>query len=373
MIRAGISTSSYLDPNGNIKTYDGIGQLTRLIIENMHSLSGDVEMLPLNFPTLTSLRNFQKSVKGQYVPAHFLFGYFSPFPLYRKLEQDIDLLHVTDFRVPKINVPVVNTVHDAFLVKYSDHSFKRRVANPIFQKGIDRSDKIIADCHAVISDLEKYWGINPAKVEVVSPGRDEFFDKRVTPKDIQVCRDKFGLKKPYLLFVSTLREYKNVNRLIDAYLSLKELHGDVDLVLVGRQTSDAGDRAMNMRVKKLHETRAIKWLSYVSKEELRSLYQGSIGVVFPTLDEGFGFPTIEALASKVPLLTSNYGAMKEVSGGHAILVDPYSVDSIREGIKKLVYDKALTAELVKKGWDHVQKFSWEKSAKQTLDVYKKVV
>lgn len=362
MLKVGISTSSFLDGQGKLKPYDGIGQLTQLLMANMEQCHPQLKMLPLHFSRMPSLKAFQE-------PAHFVLSYYAPFPLYRRYESQIDLLHVTDYRVPKIGVPVVNTVHDAFLMKYAPPSWKRRFANSLFKKGIDRSEKIIAVSHAAVPELTQYWGIDPKKVVVVRSARDTYFDERSSDQEIADCKRRFSLNKPYLLFVSTLKGYKNIDRLLDAYFALGSLTQEIDLVLVGKANRET---QLNDRVKILDAKGKIKWLTYIDKPALRALYQGALGVTFPSLDEGFGFPIIEALASKVPLLTSNYGAMKEVSGGCAILVDPYEIDAISDGMKQLITDTAKRKELVRKGWDHVQTFSWERATAHTLEVYKQV-
>ena len=362
MLKVGISTSSFLDGQGKLKPYDGIGQLTQLLMVNMKQYYSHLKMLPLHFSRMPSFKAFQE-------PAHFVLSYYAPFSLYKRHESQIDLLHVTDYRVPNIGVPVVNTIHDAFLIKYAPPSWKRRFANSLFKKGIDRSEKIIAVSYAAVPELTHYWGIDPKKVAVVRSARDIYFDERSSAQEIADCKHRFNLNKPYLLFVSTLKGYKNIDRLLDAYFALGHLAQEIDLVLVGKANRET---ELNDRVKCLDAKGKIKWLTYIDKHSLRALYQGALGVTFPSLDEGFGFPIIEALASKVPLLTSNYGAMKEISGGCAILVDPYKVDDICNGITQLITDTSKREALVKAGWDHVQTFSWERAAAQTLDIYKQV-
>ncbi|PCI75646.1 hypothetical protein COB21_05450 [Candidatus Aerophobetes bacterium] len=355
MLRIGISTSSYLNSDGSYKDYDGLGQFTRLVKENIDGLDG-ARVVPFNVSA-----------------ARYLLSYVSPFPFYSTFEKSIDLFHATDFRVPKLNVPVVTTVHDAICLKYGDKSLKRRIANPLFQKGIDRADRVITDCHAMVADLEKYWGVNPSKVDVVYPGRDPFFDHRCKFSEIETCLKAFKLDRPYILMVSTLRNYKNIDRLLDAYLSLSSINSSIDLVLVGKMGSEKIHKKMHIRVKQLNSAKKVRWLSYVGKDQLRALYQGALGAVLPSLYEGFGFPILEAFASEIPLLTSGCGAMQEIAGvGNAIFVDPYSVDSIRYGIEQLVQDQTLRVSLIKAGKKRVKDFSWDVAAKQMLSVYKKV-
>lgn len=373
MLRIGISTSSFLNRDGTLKNYDGLGQFTRLVAEHVGQLKSQAKVVPTHFSMLSHFTNKLSQAKPfKREAAHFLLSYLSPFSLYKDLEQKIDVFHATDFRVPKIGVPVVTTVHDATCLKYGGTSLKRLVANPLFRKGIARSDRVIADCYAILPDLTKYWGIDQDKVDVVHPGRDPFFDHECSYSEIKQCHAHFNLPRPYLLFVSTLRTYKNVDRLLDAFFASNTLSQQVDLVLVGRMGKEKIHQKLHARVNALASGGKIKWLSYVDKKSLRALYQGALGVAFPSLYEGFGFPILEAFASKVPLLTSNIGAMAEIAGDSALLVDPYSVDAMCHGLEKLAYNKGLRQDLIVKGKKRVGNFSWEKAAKQMVDVYKKV-
>ena len=112
----------------------------------------------------------------------------------------------------------------------------------------------------------------------------------------------------------------------------------------------------------------MKFLGYVPDKDLPALYSGAKAFLFPSLFEGFGLPIIEAQACGAPVLTSSISSMSEVAGDTAILVDPYDIDSIRNGIIKIM-DQEVAKELTKKGFENIKRFSWEKCAKETLKVF----
>ena len=111
---------------------------------------------------------------------------------------------------------------------------------------------------------------------------------------------------------------------------------------------------------------------YIPDNELEWMYLNASLFVFPSLSEGFGLPILEAMSCGVPVITSNYGAMAEVAGNAALLVNPYNIDEIAEAMYKVLTDQKLKEDLIKKGLERAKQFSWEKTAKETLEVYKEV-
>ena len=183
---------------------------------------------------------------------------------------------------------------------------------------------------------------------------------------------KFGLRRPFALFVSTLQPRKNAERLIHAYgrLHAREDPG-WDLVLAGRVGWLAEPILAAARSSPAAE--AIHVLGYVNEEDVAVLRRQAKFFCYPSLHEGFGLPVLEAQSQGVPVLTSNRSSLPEVAGDAALLVDPEDVDEIAQAMLRLSRDEELRTELVAKGHENVKRFSWEKAARETLAVLKRAM
>ncbi|MDO8573890.1 MAG: glycosyltransferase family 1 protein, partial [Candidatus Daviesbacteria bacterium] len=223
----------------------------------------------------------------------------------------------------------------------------------------------IAVSKATKLDLIKKIKINPEKVTVAYEG----YNKDKFKKDPEV-----NSLKGYYLFVGTVQPRKNLERVIKAVAKIK----NKNLIIVGSR-GWLSDKIYQLP-KELGIEDRVKFLGHVPDEELPPLYSNAEALLFPSLFEGFGLPILEAQACGCPVITSNISSMPEVAGKGAIYVDPYSVDDIVKGMQRLParhrYAQALAGEqavgyrqkLIKKGFENVKRFSWEKCARETLKV-----
>jgi glycosyltransferase involved in cell wall biosynthesis len=185
-------------------------------------------------------------------------------------------------------------------------------------------------------------------------------------------RRKYNLDKDYIISVGTLQPRKNFSRLIQAYRTLdKEIQQNFDLILVGRKGWCCDD--ILEQVKDTSFTGSVRWLEYVPDHDLLDLVKGSTCLAFPSLAEGFGLPVLEGFAAKVPVLTSNVSSLPEVAGGAALLVDPYDVEAISDGLRQILDEVGMSEILKSKGDLRVKEFSWKRVTLETVDVYKSVV
>jgi glycosyltransferase involved in cell wall biosynthesis len=235
-----------------------------------------------------------------------------------------------------------------------------------------RSTAVLADSQATRSDLVWEYGVSESKVHVVYLGRDESLIPVTDPEALEKTRVRYGLGKRYLLYVGTLQPRKNLGRMVEAFARLASapLMVDVQLVLAGRRGWLYEDLFSQVRRQGLQER--ILFPGYVDEADLAALYSGALGYVFPSLYEGFGMPVLEAQACGVPVMTSNNSSLPEVAGDAALLVDPTDVDAIADAILRLATDEALRARLVERGFENVKRFSWEKCARETLEVLESV-
>jgi len=297
----------------------------------------------------------------------------------RTFKDKLDVLFVPSHTLPVIRRPglkTVITVHDLgseYLPKM--HQVKQRLYLSFMQKvQLKRATKIIAVSKATKEDLVKKIGINPKKIEVIYEGFNKDLFKPVKKE------------KNYFLFVGTIQPRKNLERIITAFAKLihlggvsldfardKQAHlrgaGDLQFVIAG-QKGWMSDEIYGLP-KKLGIENRVKFLGYVPDEKLPELYSGAIALVFPSLFEGFGLPILEAQACGCPVITSNVSSMPEVAGLGAILVDPYDIDDIVNGMKR-VQGTGYRVQLIKTGFENTKRFSWEKCAKETLEVLEQI-
>jgi len=182
--------------------------------------------------------------------------------------------------------------------------------------------------------------------------------KQLNNKSIDKVLEKYKIEGDYLFMVGTLEPRKNLERVIEAFLKFEV--EDLQLIIAGKV--GWGGR--------LKPVKNVKLLGYVSDEDKFGLMRNAIGFVYPSLYEGFGIPILEAFACGVPVLTSNVSSMPEVAGNSVIYVNPYDINSIREGMERMLnLNEVNRRGLIEKGFKQLKKFSWEKTAEETLAVY----
>ncbi|MBX4205509.1 MAG: glycosyltransferase family 4 protein [Candidatus Doudnabacteria bacterium] len=233
--------------------------------------------------------------------------------------------------------------------------------------GVRAAKKIIAVSESTKNDIVKQYHIDPKKITVVHLGVGEGY-KPLPYEQVQPVLDNFGLSfKKYILFIGTMQPRKNLVRLMEAYISLRQKHHlEEKLVICGRRGWLW--EPILKKIKEVNLSDAIKFLDYVDDADLPALYNGASLLTLPALYEGFGLPPLEAMACGTPVVVSNISSLPEVVGDAGVLVDPNSVNSIAEGLLRVLIDKNLQNEMSKKGIEQAKKFTWSATARKTLEV-----
>lgn len=238
---------------------------------------------------------------------------------------------------------------------------------------VKKAAKVLTISNSSKDDIIKEYKVSPDKVVTVYPGIKQGVTLEPKIYGMNQLQAKYKVSENYILFVGTLQPRKNITRLIEAFSKIKKHDTgikDVDLVVIGKkgwlyeEILDAP--------KKYGVEDEVKFLEGVTDEELEVFYKHAQCYVLPSLYEGFGLPVLEAMKHGCPVITSNVSSMPEAGGDAALYVDPEDVDDIAQKIVKLVRDKALQNEMVEKGKKQVTKFSWDKAARETLDVLQDV-
>ncbi|MDP3957598.1 MAG: glycosyltransferase family 1 protein [bacterium] len=211
-------------------------------------------------------------------------------------------------------------------------------------------------------DVMRLYGVPADKIVVIPEGYDRIKN--------QESRIKNECRSPYLLFIGRLEERKNVVRITEAFEILKKKYAvSHKLVLVGK--SGYGYKRIVTSILNSQFSIHIKELGYVTEEEKWELLKNADVFLFPTLYEGFGIPVLEAQSVGVPVVASNNSSLPEVAGEGAIYVNPQSAESIAEGIYRVLEDKGLRDGIIKKGLQNVERFSWQKCAKEIGEILRK--
>jgi glycosyltransferase involved in cell wall biosynthesis len=216
-------------------------------------------------------------------------------------------------------------------------------------------------------DIIREYGVPGYKIAVTYPGIKEIAGSDLKKLKMSEIKEKYGIKKDYILYVGTLQPRKNVVRLIEAFSKINKI---VDMVIIGKK-GWLYDEIMAAPKKYAVEER-VRFLDSVTDEDLPAFYQNAKCFVLPSLYEGFGLPVLEAMKFGCPVITSNVSSLPEAGGDAALYVNPKDVNDIKEKMELVIGDEKLRNDLIKKGYEQVKKFSWEKTAKETLDVLTKI-
>jgi glycosyltransferase involved in cell wall biosynthesis len=283
-----------------------------------------------------------------------------------------DVYHAPHYILPvAVTSRSVVTIHDCIHLMFPQYLPSRAAyayARAAMWSAVRKSDRILTVSEASKRDILHFFNVRPEKIVVVPNAIDEHF--WVTPSEEQVARvrERYQLDHRFVLYVGNIKPHKNLVRLIEAFAALRT--GDLDdvkLLIIGDEISKLPALRRAVHHYKLHKH--VRFLGYLSDETLGILYRLAALFVFPSLYEGFGLPPLEAMASGTPVVTSNISSLPEVTGGAAELVDPYDVGSIVAGMRRVLTDPALAAEMRRKGLARAREFSWEQSVARTREVY----
>lgn len=314
-------------------------------LANQISKISDLEMVyfysSLRKPYQGSLPNV-KSYKIPPTILEVLFNQFRIIPI-ENFVGSIDVYHSSDWLQPKTLAKKVTTYHDVVPLKYPGWSTPKIVS--VHKKRLEIVEKeidlVIAVSESTKEDLMKLSKIPEEKIKVIYEAAGEQF-KTQEEKEVELFRQKLGLPKDYILAIGGVGERRNLG-------NIKEAAKGLNLVITGE---------------------TIPW---VSDEELPLLYAGARVLLYPSFYEGFGLPIIEAMSCGCPVITSNISSMPEIGGEAAIYVDPKNTEEIAQKLKLIMTDQNLRTDLIRKGFENIKRFSWEKCARETAEVYRELV
>ncbi len=358
----------------------GIGVYTRNLISRGELAKGALEILPFHDPLYESLEPLSHG-STELSPGLFtrivggnIKEYFRQHLLSRR---DIDT-HCVRNRIERLFFPThldapaglkcgyVTTAHDMISSALREKHYTSIKSSFHIRKQIETlrtAEKIVAVSEHTRSDVIKYTGIDPGKIDVVYNGVEPDFHPGVTAD-----AERFDLPEKFVLYVGGIDWRKNMELLFDAFAGLANTDRDSFLVMTGDIESDPLYLGFMERLKKSRLESRVRSLGYVSKPELVALYNRATLFFYPSLYEGFGLPVLEAMACGVPVLTTNCASIPEVAGDACVTLDPDKPEFFASELKALMVDGARRAEMSEKGIERARKFTWEKCAEETFSV-----
>lgn len=326
------------------------------------------------------LNNLKKSLLKYYPDNKYIF-----FTRGEKLPENVDLVHFPYFEPFFLTLPIykkyktVVTVHDLTPIVFSKHfprGIKGELKWQMQRYALKRVNLIITDSNSSKEDINRCTSIPASKIHVVYlAAGEEFKEIHNSESKIQNLRKKYNLPERFVLYVGDATWNKNLPRLMRAVKSLK-----LPLVMVGKalvsKDYDRSNPWNNDLVKGQQEAETnplVARIGFIPTDDLVAIYNLATVFVMPSLYEGFGLPVLEAMSCGCPVITSREGSLEEIAKDAAYYVDAYSTDSIAEGIKEVFSNTKLQKELSDKGLAQSKKFSWKKTAEETIKVYKKVL
>lgn len=315
--------------------------------------------------------NFQK-VLADYRWYSFSEQIFFPFLLKK---HKLDLMHFPHFNVPLFYFgKFVITIHDLILIHFP--TLRSTTLNPLWYRlkfwaykinifsAIRRSSRIFAVSEFTKNDILSHYKVDESKIVVTHEACENYC--RIGAENSEQILKKYGIIKPYLLYVGNAYPHKNLETLVDAFELIKRTFDGVQLVLVGKEDYFYL-RLKNYVLQK--KITGITFSGFVPDSDLDVLYRFCSAYVFPSLYEGFGLPPLEAMAKGAAVVSSDHECMREILGDAALYVDAKSPEALSAGISKIMTDNGLKNSLVEKGYEQIKKYSWDEMARQTLENY----
>jgi glycosyltransferase involved in cell wall biosynthesis len=340
---------------------------------DLHDFAG----LPANFHTIVYDRSDSQEMDNL------------RFPLFlRNLSSD--LFHIPLTRVPLwMPKPYVVTVHDLGQFLYDRQTgLRNQLRLYRIRRGLLRAAKVIAVSAATRRDVENLLGVPHNRIRQVYNAPDPRFilhpplaDARSAGPEALLRErkrilERYQIHYPFVLYAGNIRPQKNIPRLVEAFAVLRgdlashPVYKDLRLIIIGDEISKYP--AVRLTAIQSRVEPVVRFLGFVPLDTLRVFYEAASVFAFPSLYEGFGLPPLEAMASGTPVVTSKASSLPEVVADAAVFVNPENVFDIARGLREVLLDEDLRARLVQKGYQQVQCFSWDQSAREVLQTYLEV-
>lgn len=356
--------------------FPGIGRYTYNLVQALAKAAPEDSFVLLYNPQLVNTRYDLERLKAPNVevvsvdlPTFSLTEQYRSSSLIRYL--GLDLFHSPYYIKPYfLPCPSLVTIYDLIPKLYPQYMpslWKRAIFEVAIRLAVGGARQVICVSQSAKEDLVRLLGVLPSKVWVTPLGVDTQFNP-VNEKAIFNLCQKYDLPEGYILYLGINKPHKNLVRLVEAFAKVKTGR---KLVLAGKE--DPRYREVHEAVKQLSLQERVVFLDQVPEDDLPALYGGAALFVFPSLYEGFGLPLLEAMACGVPVVCSSTSSLPEIAGRAAVMIDPLDVSQLARALERVLEDSDLRASMREEGLKQAAHFSWERTAKETLAVYRQVL
>jgi glycosyltransferase involved in cell wall biosynthesis len=351
-----------LDTQATLGRKTGIGIYTAALLESLRQSAPQHEYTEINWAHDRVMRLDRRLRWQQFeVPRHA-----------RAVHADV--LHVPGFDAPCWkSCPVVLTVHDLIGMLFPQNlpPISRFYWSRWLPFSVRFADHIIADSVHTGRDIVRLLKIDSARISVIPLAAGPQYQPIEQADTLQVIRRKYHLPDRLILFVSTLEPRKGIDTLLDAYAALVQTMPDVPLVITGKRGWYTEQSFAQVKQLGL-ETRVI-FTDYIPNEDLPAIYNCASVLAFPSRYEGFGLTVLEAMACGTPVVCSSSSSLPEVAGDAALQVSPDDALSLAQALQRVLTDAALRQQMKAQGLQQATRFSWSRTAQETLAVYERVI
>lgn len=383
-MKIGIDARSILNPEkkGNI----GVGHYTYHLLRQLQKIDKENEYVIFLDSTVREkdINKFQKdnfSVKffpynkyRKFLPSRYkdimLGGFFN--------QENLDILHIIGLSSvvpPKFSGKIVVTGRGMGCTKYPE------LYSPVIQNRAKRINKalkanfdrlnLIVSSNALKKDAITLLGVPENKITVIHEGIDERIRNCKDENKIDEIKKKYNLSDHFLLYMGTIEPVKNLPRLIEAFKKAKDKSSSACQLVIAGKDGWMAEEIRSMTID-LGIEKDVIFTGYIPPEDMASLFQASCAFVFVPLYEGFGSPVVEAMACCLPIIASDVDSLKEIADGVADFVNPYDADGIADKILKFSMNRYNIKDQEERSCSRAKDFSWEKCARETIEVYKRV-
>lgn len=362
-----------------LKNKSGIGVYTYELTKRLQN-SSDIEFEGNIFNFFN--RNYiERDIEGLDIKKNICSLF--PYGVYRRIwsyapikynflfRRNADIYQFFNFVIPpNISGKVITTIHDLTYILYPntmDTSNRKRLEKDM-KSTVKRADYIITISESSKRDIIKYLDVDESKIQVIYPGVDEVYKRTLNSDEITTVKNKYNIHGKYLLYLGTLEPRKNIETIVRAYNCFKKSDKDnIKLVLAGKKGWLY--ESIFKLVKEFNIEDNVIFTDYIDDMDKAPLYQGAEVFLFPSLYEGFGIPVIEAMASRIPVITSNSSSLPEAAGDAAIITEPLDYKKISNSIERILNENGLREKMINEGIKQASKFSWDSSAQKLKNIY----
>lgn len=288
------------------------------------------------------------------------------------VQDRLDIIHLQFILPWFISTPTVLAVHDLYYLQLTGPALYEQVIGRLTVWSAQRARHIVTLSDYSRRDIIAKCSVREDRVTTVPGAIDQRFAPVSDPSIIQALREKLGIRRDYVLFVGRTEDpRKNIASLLDAYMSLRS-HGQIteQLVIAGRH--GPGTALLQAKVHSAGLGEDVLFPGVISDSDLPALMAGAKLFVYVSSFEGFGLPVLEAMACGTPVITSNTTSLPEVAGDAALCVMPGNVDELKKAMQHVLQNIELQKQLRERGLQRAMLFSWERAARETLEIYEKI-